>query len=74
MPETVLISTVLAMQVCVPETHTDEQIIAFAEKANPCGTQHGWAIAKNGHPALKGDPETVKCGENPNQKHCVLIA
>ena len=62
------------MQVCVPETHTEEQIIAFAEKSDPCGTSHGWGIAKEGHPSLKGDPARVKCSEKSGHIHCVLIA
>ena len=72
--ETVLKSTILAMQVCVPETHTEEQIIAFAEKENPCGTSHGWGIAKEGHASLMGHSARVKCSELSGHIHCVLIA
>ena len=28
----------LDMQVCVPKEWTDEQVLNFAEKENPCGT------------------------------------
>lgn len=30
--------------VCVPENWTNEQVKAFADEANPCGTQHGWHV------------------------------
>ena len=29
---------VFSVQVCVPKEYTDEEVIAFAESENPCGT------------------------------------
>jgi hypothetical protein len=40
------------MQVCVPGDWTDAQVIAFAEREYPCGTQNGWQIRRQGDPAL----------------------
>ena len=66
---------VLDMQVCVPENYTDEQIIAFANEANPCGTTAGWAIRKQGSTLLAGQKERVACDDNPvNRVHIMLDA
>lgn len=51
----------LDMQVCVPADWTDEQVKAFADSANMCGTMYGWHIRKTGDPALAGDPERQPC-------------
>jgi hypothetical protein len=53
----------LDMQVCVPKNWSDEQVIHFANLANPCGTSKGWMIRKEGDPALSGDPERKQCEE-----------
>ena len=49
------------MQVCVPEDWSDEQVIEFAERENPCGTVLGWIIRREGDPALNKDPERQPC-------------
>jgi len=51
----------LDMQVCVPSSWTDDQAIEFAETENPCGTENGWAIRKEGSEYLNGSPERAEC-------------
>ena len=62
----------LDCQVCVPASYTDEEVIAFANSANPAGTQLGWVIRKEGDPALNGDAERVQC-RDPSRADCVHI-
>jgi hypothetical protein len=64
----------IAMQVCVPADWPDSSIIAFAEKENPCGTTAGWCIRREGHEALKGDPERNPCAERDGFVHVILEA
>lgn len=64
----------LDMQVCVPADWTDEQVKSFADRANLCGTEHGWAIRKQGDPALAGCDERVKCHDRENHVHIMLDA
>lgn len=52
---------VLDMQVCVPETFTDEEVVDFANRLNPAGTGGGWQIRKEGSEYLAGDPERKRC-------------
>ena len=62
----------LAVQVCVPTDWSDDQVLAFAESEYPCGTTHGWAIRKEGHERLSGDPERNPCA-NPVRRGFVHI-
>lgn len=64
----------LDMQVCVPKGWTDEQVKKMADKDNPCGTEHGWYIRREGDPALAGAAERVQCSGNPNAVHIMLDA
>lgn len=64
----------LDMQVCVPKDFTDEQVVAFAEGANPCGTTVGWVIRRSGDKALLGAPERNQCEERPGCVHIMLDA
>jgi hypothetical protein len=64
----------LDMQVCVPKDFTDEQIVEFANGANPCGTTKGWTIRKEGDKALCGMPERNPCDERANCVHIMLDA
>lgn len=64
----------LDMQVCVPAEWNDEQVLAFAEGENPCGTEHGWAIRKQGDPMLRGAAERVQCESLPGNVHIMLDA
>lgn len=34
----------IELRVCVPEDWTDNDITAYAEETNPCGTETGWMI------------------------------
>ncbi len=51
----------LAMQVCVPKDWNDELVMSFAERENPCGTDSGWQIRKDGDKQLTNDPERNPC-------------
>lgn len=64
----------LDMQVCVPADWTDTQVMYFADKENPCGTEHGWFIRKAGDEALRGDPERQPCKERAGYVHIMLDA
>lgn len=64
----------LSMQVCVPKAWTDEQVKAFAESSNPCGTENGWFIRREGDKALAGDAERVPCGGRSDHVHVMLDA
>lgn len=65
---------ILDMQVCVPADWSDAQVLCFAEGAYPCGTEHGWAIRKEGSPYLKGAPERNPCHERDGFVHVTLDA
>ncbi len=64
----------LDMQVCVPEDWIDEQVLAFANTRNPCGTEHGWHIRREGDEALRGDPERAVCRRDEGFVHLMLDA
>lgn len=65
----------LDMQVCVPADWTDDQVKTFADHENPCGTENGWQIRREGDEALAGAPERVHCADNPaNRVHITLDA
>jgi hypothetical protein len=64
----------LDCQVCVPKEWTDDEVLNFANIANPCGTKQGWVIRKKGDPALAGDPERKMCGDNADNVHIMLDA
>lgn len=65
---------VLDMQVCVPATFSDDEIVRFAEKEFPCGTTLGWQIRKEGSERLMGHPERVGCAERDGFVHVMLEA
>jgi hypothetical protein len=62
----------LPMQLCVPDEWTDEQVIAFAEKENPAGTENGWVVVKDGDPILKGAKSRLTCGSDGDNIHIVV--
>lgn len=64
----------LDMQVCIPADWTDEQVKEFADKENPCGTDFGWVIRKQGSELLNGSGERVKCAEREGYVHIMLDA
>lgn len=64
----------LDMQVCVPAEFTDDQVLEFAERENPCGTTAGWQIRRAGDPHLSGCDERVQCQERPDHVHIMLDA
>lgn len=64
----------LDMQVCVPKESTDEEVLAFAEEQNPCGTQNGWSIRRQGSKFLSGCDERVQCVDHEDCVHIMLDA
>ncbi len=64
----------IGMQVCVPKDWTDEQVLAFSEHENPCGTTNGWQVRRDGDPALAGDPERVPCEAKGGYIHIMVDA
>ena len=56
----------LGMSLCVSKDWTNEQVIDFAEKNNPCGTTAGWQV----HEALG----RVKCSDKLDYIHIVVHA
>jgi hypothetical protein len=64
---------VFDMQVCVPTEWTDSQVLSFAEKENPSGT-NGWFIRRQGDEALGEDGERVTCGGRSGYVHIMLDA
>ena len=65
---------VFDMQVCVPKEFTDEEVVEFANKENPCGTERGWQIRREGSESLCGEPERMECSDNNSFCHIMLDA
>lgn len=64
----------LDMQVCVPDHWTDEQVLEFAARENPCGTTNGWFVRRTGDKALGNSPERNRCLEREGCVHIMLDA
>ena len=64
----------LDMQVCVPADWSDDQVVEFASMANPCGTQNGWGIRREGSKYLAGAPERRVCEDREGFVHIMLDA
>lgn len=64
----------LDCQVCVPKDWSDRQVVEFAERENPCGTENGWQIRRQGDEALQGDDERVPCKGRRGFIHIMLDA
>ncbi len=60
------------MQVCVPADWTDEQVIEFANRKNPAGTELGWKIRGPESPYQNGAPVRVPCSERVGSVHIML--
>ena len=72
MSASVIRRPLLDLQVCVPDSWTDEQVLAFAEVQSPSGTDGGWKIRRAGDELLRGDPERAACASKPGHVHIVL--
>lgn len=70
----VSMTSALAMQVCVPFTYTDAQVLEFANLSNPCGTVRGWVIRTQGHELLRGAEERERCNDREDYVHIMLDA
>jgi len=64
----------LDMQLCVPETWSDEQVVEFANQENLCVTTRGWQIRREGSELLRGDLERVACDIRVGHVHVMLDA
>lgn len=64
----------LAMQVCVPESWRDEDVLLFANVKNPCGTMNGWAIQQAVDRGLANAPDRVPCAHRQGFVHVTLAA
>lgn len=75
MPEQPMVTRhcALDMQVCVPSEWTDDQVKDFADRENPCGTTHGWAITREGDKALRGDGGRVSCQGNDRKGYVHIM-
>lgn len=62
------------MQVCVPKSFSNKEVLEFASKANPCGTTSGWSIRKQGSADLQGKDERVECQGRKGYVHIMLDA
>ena len=60
------------MQVCVPNSWTNDQVKAFADRDNPAGTETGWHITRTGDRHLGGDPERHPCSMRSGLVHIML--
>ena len=69
----VLKSALVDMQVCVPESFTDKEVIEFANRENSSGTQDGWSIRSPDDPAQNGDPIRVDCRGRSGYVHIMLV-
>lgn len=65
-------TSLLSMQVCVPESWPDEQVEEYANTSNPAGTTQGWVMRHDGDPALAGCDERVPCSEREGCVHIML--
>lgn len=64
----------LDMQVCVPGEWLDDEVKAFADRLNPCGTSNGWTLRREGDSMLGSDPERNLCSRHEGFVHVVLDA
>lgn len=62
----------LGMQVCVPESFTDEQAEEFANNDTPTGIESRWTIRREGDPALCGCAERVPCEDRAGCVHIMM--
>ena len=60
------------MQVCATKDATDEEVLAFCNRANPAGTQHGWSHVCREDSEFWGKTAPVACGDNPERLHLIV--
>lgn len=65
---------VLDMQVCIPKTWKNKEVVKFANTQNLCGTSNGWVIRKKGDEFFGGCDERVACSERKGFVHIMLDA
>lgn len=72
MEPSIIRAGLLTIQCCVPKEYTDQQIVDYVEKRNPCGTTGGWHVRKEGN--RFGSPERVECAKDNANVHVLLDA
>ena len=68
----VTFASLLDMQVCIPNTWTDEQAEEFANEKNPTGIGSKWKMKHTGNPTLEGADERVQCYSWEGSVHIML--
>ena len=64
----------LAIQACVPEEWTDEQVLEFAHDPRPRENGFQWWLRREGDPALQGAAERVPCAKRLGHIYVMLDA
>jgi hypothetical protein len=64
----------LAVQACVPDEWTDEQVLEFAHDARPREDGFQWWLRREGDPALQGAAERVPYAKRLGHIHVMLDA
>ena len=57
----VMMYSLLSMQVCVPTSFTDAQVVEFANLNNPSETQNGWQIRRQANTKPTVSAERAPC-------------
>lgn len=68
----VLRKCLLSCQACVPSDWDDRRVTDFVNTENPCGTELGWAMRKQGDPNLAGCDERVNCRDREGFVHIMF--
>lgn len=56
------------MQVCAHKDVLEEEILEYCQKHNPSGTKNGWTSI-----SYEENQCPVKCNDNPDRIHYILI-
>ena len=64
-------SGIVACSVCVNKDASIEDIEEEANKQNPTGLSHGWAVSKNRH-FSGGETNPCQCENDPSRLHYLM--
>lgn len=64
--------TIFTMQVCVPQSFSDEQVEHFANTDTPAGTMNGWRIRRQAEYTIPNQKERAPCDQRPDCVHLLL--
>ena len=62
-----------AMQVCAVKDATDEEILEVCNRENRAGTTNGWCSVVRYEREGREHILPVKCAENPNRTHFIVL-